>query len=159
MESPDYHFFYTAKSPFSHFHPSEFTVDGVKFKCGEQALMHAKAELFNDHEIASQIITAKTPSAMKALGRKVRNFDDEIWKKHREEIAFKLNYAKFSQNPTLLKALLDTGDKKFVEASARDRIWGVGLGITNELIKDPANWKGTNILGKTLDKVKLELFQ
>jgi predicted NAD-dependent protein-ADP-ribosyltransferase YbiA (DUF1768 family) len=31
---------------------------------------------------------------------------------------------KFSQNPDLLKKLIDTGDAKLVEASDRDAYWG-----------------------------------
>lgn len=159
QESPLYHFFYTTKSEFSHFHPSVFTINGVKFSCGEQALMYAKAELFGDHEIKERIMATQIPSQIKALGRKVKNFDDKIWGENREEIAYKLNYAKFSQDPNMRKAMFDTGDKKFVEAASRDRIWGVGLSETDPLILDPANWRGTNILGLALDRVKSELKQ
>ena len=44
-----------------------------------------------------------------------------------------------------------------VEAAPRDRIWGVGMGKTNEDIKIPANWKGTNILGWALMEARKEL--
>ena len=38
-----YTFFFTAASPFSQWHPCEFTVDGVKYTCAEQFMMHQKA--------------------------------------------------------------------------------------------------------------------
>ena len=44
-----------------------------------------------------------------------------------------------------------------VEAAPRDKIWGVGMGKTNEDIKIPANWKGTNILGWALMEARKEL--
>lgn len=51
-------------------------------------------ELFGDDEIAPQILTAEKPMQMKALGRKVKNFDENIWKENRERIVQEGNLAK-----------------------------------------------------------------
>ncbi|PIK62880.1 putative riboflavin biosynthesis protein PYRR, chloroplastic [Apostichopus japonicus] len=87
-------FFYTAKSPFSQFHPADFEVSGVKYNCAEQYMMHQKAVLFGDDEIAPQILSAEKPGQMKALGRKVKNFDEQIWRENRERIVKEGNLAK-----------------------------------------------------------------
>jgi len=50
--------------------------------------------------------------------------------------------------------LLMTGSKILVEASPEDCIWGVGLEENDPLILDEANWKGQNLLGKALMKVR-----
>lgn len=49
-------------------------------------MMAGKARLFNDHEILEQILKTETPNQAKSLGRKVRNFDPEIWNEHKYEI-------------------------------------------------------------------------
>ena len=36
-------FFWRSESPFSQFHSAEFTVDGIKYNCAEQYMMHQKA--------------------------------------------------------------------------------------------------------------------
>jgi ribA/ribD-fused uncharacterized protein len=54
----------------------------------------------------------------------------------------------------LRSLLLATAPTELVEASPYDRIWGVGLGERDPLILDKANWRGTNLLGVTLMKVR-----
>ena len=53
--------------------------------------------------------------------------------------------------------IVDTGDKILVEASPYDRIWGIGLSATHPDAKNPAKWKGENLLGKVLMDVRNEL--
>ena len=65
---------------------------------------------------------------MKALGRKVRNFDPQVWDKLKYSIVLNGNYYKFTQNKEMMDFLLSTGDKILVEASPVDTIWGIGLG-------------------------------
>ena len=42
-EEEGFTFFFGADSPFSQWHPAEFTVDGVTYDCAEQFMMHQKA--------------------------------------------------------------------------------------------------------------------
>ncbi|XP_071828522.1 N-glycosidase Npun_R5314-like [Apostichopus japonicus] len=147
-------FFYTAKSPFSQFHPADFEVSGVKYNCAEQYMMHQKAVLFGDDEIAPQILSAEKPGQMKALGRKVKNFDEQIWRKNRERIVKEGNLAKFSQNNHLKKEMMSTQGTMLVEASPRDTIWGIGLGASNPKAQDPKQWRGQNLLGGILTDVR-----
>ena len=53
-----------------------------------------------------------------------------------------------------VRLLLATAPTELVEASPYDRIWGVGLGERDPLILDKANWRGTNLLGVTLMRVR-----
>ncbi|XP_054764016.1 N-glycosidase YbiA-like [Lytechinus pictus] len=153
-----YTFFYGEKSsPFSQFRAANFVVDGVQYTCAEMYMMHQKAVLFGDHEIAEQILVATKPMAMKALGRKVRNFDEEVWKQHRRQIVKKGNLAKFSQNLDILAKLLETRGTTLVEASPRDRIWGIGMGKDNPNAKNKNKWRGQNLLGYILTEVREEL--
>ena len=152
-----YTFFFTEASPFSQWHPSRFVSGGTAFCCAEQYMMHGKAMLFGDAEVASQILTATDPRDHKALGRKVRNFDDALWKRERVRIVTAGNRAKFTQNAELLEQLLATTGTTLVEASPYDKIWGIGLDAKDPRAADPTQWKGLNLLGKILTALRDEL--
>ncbi len=94
-------FFYSGNSPFSNWHISPFTMDGVKFNCAEQAMMYYKAALFEDDETADKILSTKNPRDQKALGRSVKGFDLAVWEHHRERTMYDILFAKFSQNVRL----------------------------------------------------------
>ncbi len=150
-------FFFTEASPFSQWFRCAFTVDGVAFTCAEQFMMHGKALLFGDAAVAAKILAASHPREHKALGRKVKNFDDAAWKREREAIVLAGNRAKFTQNPALRELLLATRGTTLVEASPYDRIWGIGLAATDPRAQDPATWRGQNLLGKLLTQLRDEL--
>ncbi len=57
----------------------------------------------------------------------------------------------------LKEYLLGTGDAVLVEASSRDRIWGVGLGPSNRDARRPERWRGRNLLGFALMEVRARL--
>ena len=120
-------------------------------------MMHRKALLFApDHPTAYAILSPNSPAPhprkLRQLGREIPNFSDEIWHKHRFEIVVEGNYLKFMQNPDLKAQLLATGQREIVEASPRDKIWGVGYGAKNASA-NRRNW-GLNLLGKAIMEVR-----
>ena len=64
---------------FSNWYPSEFTVDGIEFNCGEQYMMYQKAVVFLDMETAEKILKEPVPRKQKQLGRAVKNFNPKTW--------------------------------------------------------------------------------
>lgn len=154
-----YTFFFTEASPFSQWYRCAFTASELTFMCAEQYMMHGKAVLFGDADVAAQIMAATHPKKHKELGRKVKNFDDAAWKREREGIVLAGSRAKFTQNPELLELLLATKGTTLVEASPYDRIWGIGLSATDPKAQDPATWRGQNLLGKILTRLRDELLQ
>ena len=144
----------------SQWYPSPFTVPstGTTYTTAEQYMMHQKAILFSDSEVALQIIASPSPKEQKSLGRQVSNFDDKVWKENRERVVEEASYWKFKvgkdegvlkgEGVSLRDRLLGTGDKEVVEGSPRDRIWGVGCGEKNAG-KRKEDW-GLNLLGKAL---------
>ena len=150
-------FFFTDSSPFSQWYRCSFTVDGNTFNCAEQFMMYGKAKLFGDAETAALILAADHPREHKALGRKVKRFDEAIWKREREAIVLAGNRAKFTQNPELEQVLRATAGTTLVEASPYDRIWGIGLAATDPRAQDVTQWKGMNLLGKILTQLREEL--
>ncbi|ETO28919.1 hypothetical protein RFI_08210 [Reticulomyxa filosa] len=163
-----YVLFYSGE--FSQFHRSEMIIDKAKFFCAEQYMMSAKAQLFKDQQSYEYIVNqCKTPPQCKNAGRKVKNFDETVWNKHREDIVFKGNYEKFKQNEKLRQLLfsysvVENGDNKavtmrtFVEAAPSDRIWGIGLAVNNEKAADEKNWDGLNLLGKCITRARDQLW-
>ena len=119
-------------------------------------MMAEKARLF-DGSATDAILTASNPGEAKKLGRQIRNFDQAIWEAHRFEIVVRGNLAKFSQHGSLKQYLLGTGDRVLVEASPRDRIWGIGLSASDPAAPNPYDWKGLNLLGFALMAVREQL--
>ena len=143
------------KACLSNFYPCKFEFNGKTFNFSEQCFMYQKAILFNDFEIAKQVLNETDVRKIKALGRKVKNFNNELRDKHKEDFMFNACYAKFSQNDKLKDFLLSTGNHEIVEASPVDNIWGIGFSSDNAM-ENIDKW-GQNLLGKTLMKVRAVL--
>lgn len=158
-------FFWGHKAPaegvdascFSQWFEAGFDVDGVHYPTAEHFMMAGKARLFDDAEMLAAILASSHPGDAKKLGRKVRGFDQDAWSRERSNIVVAGNVAKFGQNPALGAYLLGTGDRVLVEASPRDRIWGIGMGKNNPDAADPRKWRGSNLLGFALMEVRTTL--
>lgn len=153
LETDQFVFFWG--SEFSQWYDHEMTIDGVLYGCAEQYMMAMKAKTFNDEESYEKIMATQEPSRQKALGRKVKNFDPDVWNRVAKDYVFKANLTKFSGE--LKSVLLGTGNKEIVEASPYDTIWGIGMGVDNPDILDRTKWRGTNWLGEVLMKVRSTL--
>jgi ribA/ribD-fused uncharacterized protein len=146
--------FFGADDAFSNWHIARFSYHDVTFNCVEQFMMFSKARLFGDTETAAKILSFPSPASQKALGRTVRGFEEAIWLAKHESIVFVGCREKFAQNPALRRILLDSASTVLVEASPTDRIWGVGLNDRDPRITDPSKWRGQNLLGITLMRVR-----
>ncbi len=148
-----YKFFWSG--PFSNWDESPFDYLGVRFNCGEQAMMYEKAMLFDDTEIAEKILQTSNPSEQKKLGKKVKNFDSKIWDEMKVQIVKEILKCKFSQNRKHYEELMRYKGHEFVEASPYDRIWGIGYSKQDAL--DHIDDWGENLLGKILTELSREL--
>jgi ribA/ribD-fused uncharacterized protein len=126
--------------------------EDVTFPSAEHWMMVQKALLFKDPEMARGMLEVEDMASVKALGRKVKNFEEDEWVSARQRIVLEGNLHKFRQNEELKSKLLATGIKKIVEASPRDRIWGIGFGEKNAL-KNRGRW-GLNLLGLALEQTR-----
>lgn len=141
----------------SQFFKASFEINGVTYVCCEQFMMAEKARVFRDGEAEQAILAAKSPREHKALGRKVRGFDPNVWNSVCRGVVYTGNLAKYEQNAELRELLLRTGDRTIVEASPEDRIWGIGLAQDDPRSQDPQQWQGTNWLGIALMQVRDEI--
>jgi ribA/ribD-fused uncharacterized protein len=144
-------------SVFSQWWPCRFEVDGRAYTSAEQFMMAGKARLFGDVEALATILRTEDPAACKALGRRVRGFDEKIWAAWRLDLVTQGNIEKFGQDESYRAYLLATGDDVLVEAAPRDQVWGIGLGRDNEKARDPRTWRGLNLLGFALMRTRQRL--
>lgn len=152
----------------------------ITFTCCEQYMMYHKALTFGDEKIAQRVLDTTDPRDHKALGKKVSGFTDHEWDKVKQDIVFKANMLKYGggavahendkfvyspngqvkgqESVRLRELLLSTGDRDLVEASPRDKIWGIGFSPERAAYEPRVKW-GKNLLGKALMKVRDQLLE
>ena len=143
----------------SNMHEAPFQIDSITFPTVEHYFQWAKAKQFGDGAIADKILKTPSPKAVKALGKKVKDFVKEEWDKTKDGIMRMAVKAKFIQHPDLKTKLLETGKRPIGEASARDKYWGIGTSADTSKANDPSKWPGKNVLGKMLMELRTELTQ
>ena len=128
---------------FSNFAPYPIKIDGTIWPTTEH---YFQAQKFAGTEHESRI--RKTPSPMSAarMGRDRKRPLRSDWENVKNDVMYRAIQAKFTQHPSLLKKLLDTGDAILVEHTFKDSYWG-----------DGGDGKGKNMLGKLLMKLREEL--
>lgn len=142
---------------FSNWAATPFENNGDRYPTSEHYMMAAKARLMGDEKTRQQILVATNPAVVKKLGQQVKPWNERMWIDNRCRIMYEACMAKFSSSAALKAKLLATGDKVLVEASPLDKIWGVGLIGSDPKSKNPREWKGLNLLGKVLMKVREDL--
>ena len=159
QEDKDALAFFGIQSPFSNFHPAPFRIDGIEFSCTEQHLFFHKAAIAGDLKASNEIMATKDPYKMKRISHRIKNVDEEKWKKEGPVIMKMGLTAKFKQNVHLKHRLLATGQKKLIEGSKTDKFWGVGVSHKDPKVLNPENWApgALNVLGKLLEEVRDEL--
>lgn len=141
---------------FSNMSQHTIEVDGVQYPSVEHYFQAMKAKEFKDDEMFDKIVKAKTGKAVKAMGKKIKNFVKEVWDAKRDEVMRLGVRSKFIQHPELRKQLLETGDRQIGEADARNLYWGIGTAETSEKSKHPEKWRGQNKMGKLLMELRQE---
>lgn len=141
----------------SNWYLSNFKVNEIEYSSMEQYMMYQKAICFKDYKIAEDILKTDDVAEIKALGRKVSNYDDHMWNGVRQIIIYEGLLEKFLQNEELKKEILSTKDAILAECAVKDTIWGIGLSMKDENRFDKSRWRGTNLLGYALMLVRTKI--
>ena len=144
--------FFGELCPLSNFHRSQFLYNEVNYHSSEQMIQHMKAKVFGDKVVQKQILDAKTPLKCKHLSKDISNFSFKTWAKKAKDVCKKGLEAKFMQNPRVMQALLETGDKKLVECTY-DTLWGNGIPLHQPTCLNQHLWKNQGILGELLKEI------
>ncbi|XP_048255699.1 uncharacterized protein LOC124129589 isoform X2 [Haliotis rufescens] len=146
-------------SPFSLQYAAPFAIQGRTFNCVLQYVMYRKADLFKDKQHAIDIMASTDLKQIERYGKSVRNVDTYTWNKERIKVAELALKEKFTQNPDLKEQLLATFPRTLVYATTKDRFWSIGLSEQNPKAWVMKEWKGDNVLGFTLTKIRDKLME
>ena len=149
--------FFTKESKLSNFYPCQFEIEGLRFSSVEKYLCYKKALLFDSRDVASDLLTINEPKDLKRRVKRLPNFDADRWATEAGSILMNALLAKFSQNTDLRDELLATGDSLIGEACSHDLLFGIGLSLFNPNAMDSSRWRGENLQGQTLMKVRDQL--
>jgi ribA/ribD-fused uncharacterized protein len=151
-----------SKTTLDNWAPATIEISNRNFKSTEHIIFAvAKAAMFNDtasHAIALTK-TFEHPSVSKQFGRQIQNFNETVWRNNAEWISDVAILVKAVQNEEMRMELLKTGRRNICEASSWDSVWGIGLRADDPDVLDPKMWKGQNLLGKSLMRVREYLFE
>ncbi|KAL2834241.1 hypothetical protein BDW59DRAFT_156181 [Aspergillus cavernicola] len=95
-----------------------------------------------------RIMRTNSPKSQKMLGRKVPNFENDLWTRASRVIVTAGCIARAEVDEELKGLYLASGGRVFVEGSRNDMIWSVGLDWKSEEILDEKYWYGMNWLGE-----------
>ena len=151
--------FLNSKSAFSNWNVDyPFVVDDIKYSCVEQYCMKKKCELFGDKVAENKVMKETVPRDMKSVGDRIKDYDHRVWVDVQQEVVSEGVKAKFIQNLDAREELLNTGNKLIGEATT-NKMWGIGVHISDSRCLHSANWVGENVMGKVLMGVRDELKQ
>lgn len=115
-------------------------IGDMHFISAEHAYQAAKSL---DPQDWANISSIETPGGAKRAGTKLKLRPD--WDEIKLDVMRVILEAKFTQNPNLMSALIDTGDEELIEGNYwGDTYWGVCKGV------------GQNHLGKLLMELRLQ---
>ena len=145
--------FFGELCPLSNFYPSLFLFHGINYHSIEQLIQHQKAKLCGDKQSERSILAAKTLLDCKKLSREITNFNFKRWSENAKELSKEGIEAKFTQNPRIMQALLETGDKHLVECT-KDSLWGTGVSLNDPQYLNTKYWKNQGLLGTMLQEIQ-----
>jgi ribA/ribD-fused uncharacterized protein len=140
----------------SQWYPCTFKINNILFENAEMYMMWVKNVVFSG-PFEHDILNSDHPSECKKFGRMIPNFDPALWNKIAKAFVYNGNKAKFAQNPGLLNKLIEIDCHTFVECSPTDKIWGIGMAISDNRCTYPNQWLGTNWLGEVITDVRNDL--
>ena len=134
--------------------PCKIHIEGTVYNSVGQYMQAEKARIFGDLATRNKIIAASDKYDILRLGKSIFGYDERRWRNVCYAVAVCGNFYKFSEDVNCKEALLSTKNLILVKDSDYDTFWGVGCSRKNPQIKNPGNWKGKNMLGFALMKVR-----
>lgn len=120
-----------------------FSIEGATWRSVEH---YYQAQKFEDPRLRSQIQNEPSAAGARKLARSRPHLVRQDWDRVKEDVMRTALRAKFGQNRTLRKSLLDTGGAALVHHSSSDPFWG----------RDHSG-DGLNRLGDLLAEIREEL--
>ena len=141
----------------SRWHRDIFFIGYQNYTSIQQYVISRWATFAGEIELCNRIITERI-----GLAEAERILREEIprghWTKTELQTALhEATYAKFDSNHKLRQMLCKTNPMKLIEANSGDFECGIGFDMFSQLKDSPDKWKGLNLYGLTLERVRDEL--
>lgn len=132
-------------------------MEGHPYNSIEQYLAHTRSRIMGRRHLEEQAVTLTDPGEAKRILNILREEPHQgRWEEQRQQVLRRGLFAKFSQCEDLKEYLLSSGKRILGEASL-NRVWGIGLTLTNRAKLNPKQWRGDNLQGRTLMEVREQL--
>ena len=132
----------------SHMHRCNFVYKKVPYTSVEQGYHHTHPVVEGKSDIAKTIMNTHNDCDLKDIV--VNLTDSKEWNAMAPGLMWDLNEAKYSQNPPLMKRLLDTAPHKLIKASV-DSKWGGACPFGSD-IYEQGMIPGANLCGEQVTK-------
>jgi ribA/ribD-fused uncharacterized protein len=97
----------------TYFEGFPFRYRGKTFPTSEHLFQYQKAQLFKDRQARREIMETESPEEARQIGRQVKNFDLNEWKRMRVQYLFIACIGKFIEHPHLAIKLASGGPCNF----------------------------------------------
>ena len=156
-KTKDVTIFFSRESPFSNFYRSIFEIEEQRYTSVEQYLSYNKAIIFDEPDLATELLHIDEPKILKQKVKRLRKYDEDIWIDRAPALLKSALAAKFEQDDDLKQALVETGSTVLGEASPSDFFFGIGMSLNRHRAVDRSSWTGENLQGRTLMWVRDEI--
>ena len=127
-----------------------------EFTSSEQAYQWRFAKYVEQDDIAAEIMASRTPLEAKDIASRIPRHLHRDWHSFKHCVMREVLHAKADSCPRFKQELMQTGDRKLVEAT-RDLFWASGLSPKESVSTQPGYYPGLNQLGRVLERVRYEL--
>lgn len=145
--------FFSEACPLSNFYRTPITIENNVYHSVEQYLQLQKAIFAEDVIAAAAIRKTKHPVECKRIAKDVNINNQQDWLQVAKDAVRRACTAKFTSNVVAKEFLLSTIGTTIAEASY-DKIWGVGINLSDEKVFRKDDWTGMNLLGQILQEVR-----
>ena len=144
--------FQSHHSALSNMAQANFKFEGKEFESAESAYQYKRALAAGKNDVASEIMKKKNdPYLAKRLCKNVKDSDE--WRQNKEKIMRSIVEAKFNQDESCKKELLNTGNAHLYEGTS-DKFWGCSIPIAKYKSLNSKNIPGKNKLGQILEDTR-----
>ena len=144
------------KHVLSNFYTCTVKMFNQEFTSSEQAYQWRFAKYVELDDIAAEIMASRTPAEAKDIASRIPRHLHRDWHSFKHCVMREVLHAKADSCPRFKQELIQTGDRKLVEAT-RDLFWASGLSPKESASTQPGYYPGLNQLGRVLERVRHEL--
>lgn len=129
--------------------PAKLVYNGTEYASAYQAYEATRAEMLGNKDVRAAILKTRSERTIRLLAKKVKGKLPNIGL-----VWTPILTALYEQHPELVGQLISTGQDVLIYADPEVGAGGVGRGIKDKKVLDPASWQSENIVGKVLESLR-----